>query len=51
MNEEGRMFCLEANPLPGMTPTSLMPQEAAKEGMDFNALCDELIRVSLEKYD
>ena len=44
------MFCLEANTLPGMTPTSLMPQEAAQVGMDFPTLCEELIRVSLKKY-
>ena len=50
MNENGDMYCLEANTLPGMTPTSLMPQEAAQVGMDFPTLCEELIRVSLEKY-
>lgn len=50
MNENGDMFCLEANTLPGMTPTSLMPQEAAQVGMDFPTLCEELIRVSLKKY-
>lgn len=50
MNEKGEIFCLEANTLPGMTPTSLLPQEAAAEGMDFKELCERLIRVSLEKY-
>ena len=34
-----------------MTPTSLLPQEAAVDGMDFTMLCDELIRVSLKKYN
>ena len=28
MRKDGRMYCLEANTLPGMTPTSLLPQEA-----------------------
>ncbi len=28
MKENGDMYCLEANTLPGMTPTSLIPQEA-----------------------
>ena len=28
MDDEGNMYCLEANTLPGMTPTSLIPQEA-----------------------
>lgn len=50
MDGEGKIFCLEANTLPGMTPTSLLPQEAAAEGMDFPDLCERLIQVSLQKY-
>lgn len=50
MTEEGEMYCLEANTLPGMTPTSLLPQEAQAIGMDFAALCEELIKISLAKY-
>ncbi|MEE1197132.1 MAG: D-alanine--D-alanine ligase [Lachnospiraceae bacterium] len=50
MNENEDLYCLEANSLPGMTPTSLLPQEAAALGMDFPTLCEELIRVSLDKY-
>lgn len=46
--EDGRFYCLEANTLPGMTPTSLLPQEAAAEGLDFGALCEHLIDVSLQ---
>ena len=51
MEADGSMYCLEANTLPGMTPTSLLPQEAAQAGMDFADLCEELIRISLEKYE
>ncbi len=47
MNENGDMFCLEANTLPGMTPTSLLPQEAAALGMSFADLCEKLIQVSM----
>ena len=47
MDEENNMYCLEANTLPGMTPTSLLPQEAAALGMDFADLCEKLIQVSL----
>lgn len=47
MDEHGGIYCLEANTLPGMTPTSLLPQEAAVMGMDFPALCEKLIEVSL----
>ena len=46
MKENGDMYCLEANTLPGMTPTSLLPQEAKAMGMDFGQLCMRLIEVS-----
>ena len=48
MDESHNMYCLEANTLPGMTPTSLLPQEAAALGMSFEDLCDRLVNVSLE---
>ncbi|MBQ8262920.1 MAG: D-alanine--D-alanine ligase [Lachnospiraceae bacterium] len=48
MNRQGDIFCLEANTLPGMTPVSLLPMEAAAVGMDFPALCEKLIEVSLK---
>ena len=51
MDREYHFYCLEANTLPGMTPTSLLPQEAAAGGVDFDALCEEIIRISLEKYN
>ena len=51
MDREYHFYCLEANTLPGMTPTSLLPQEAAAVGVDFDALCEEIIRISLEKYN
>lgn len=50
LDKENRIFCLEANTLPGMTPTSLLPQEAKVVGMDFNQLCEKLIEISLRKY-
>lgn len=50
LNENGEMFCLETNTLPGMTPTSLLPQEARQVGMDFHQLCEKLIEISLKKY-
>lgn len=43
MSELGEVFCLEANTLPGMTATSLLPQEAAAEGMDFAELCQKIL--------
>ncbi len=50
MNEKKELFCLEANTLPGMTPTSLLPQEAKVIGMDFEVLCEKIIEVSFNKY-
>ena len=43
------VYCLEANTLPGMTPTSLLPQEAAAAGMSFEDLCEKIIEVSLAR--
>lgn len=47
MNRQGMVFCLEANTLPGMTPTSLLPQEAAAEGVSFGELCDKIINAAV----
>lgn len=49
MSTEGEIFCLEANTLPGMTPTSLLPQEAAAIGISFEELCENLMKYSLEE--
>ncbi|MCR5196644.1 MAG: D-alanine--D-alanine ligase [Pseudobutyrivibrio sp.] len=51
MDEDNNLYCLEANTLPGMTPTSLLPQEAAAVGMNFEDLCEHLVQVSLERYN
>lgn len=50
MNEKNEYFCLEANTLPGMTPTSLLPQEAAALGISFEQLCEKIIESSFQKY-
>lgn len=50
LNEKNEMFCLEANTLPGMTPMSLLPQEAKASGIDFESLCEKIIEISLKKY-
>ncbi|MHB8127764.1 MAG: D-alanine--D-alanine ligase family protein [Mobilitalea sp.] len=50
LNENGEIYCLEANTLPGMTPMSLLPQEAKAIGMNFEALCEKIIEISLKKY-
>lgn len=50
LDAKGDAYCLELNTLPGMTPTSLLPQEAAVVGIDYTALCEKVIALSLEKY-
>ena len=47
MNEKEEIFCLEANTLPGMTPTSLLPQEAAASGISFGQLCEMIVAAAL----
>lgn len=49
MSENGEIYCLEANTLPGMTPTSLLPQEARVVGMSFEQLCEKLLNQALEQ--
>ena len=47
MSEAEEIFCLEANTLPGMTPTSLLPQEAAAAGISFGQLCEMIVEAAL----
>ena len=49
MSVAGEIFCLEANSLPGMTPTSLLPQEAAVLGIDFPELCERILACVADK--
>jgi D-alanine-D-alanine ligase len=47
---DGEIYCLEANTLPGMTPTSLIPQMGREQGLDFGTVCEKIIELSMEKY-
>lgn len=42
LSTEGELICLEANTLPGMTATSLMPQAGAAVGIPFPELCERI---------
>jgi hypothetical protein len=44
LDSAGRPFCLEANSLPGMTATSLLPQAALAEGIAFPALLERICK-------
>ena len=46
LREDGTPYFLEINTLPGMTPTSLVPQEAAVVGIEYGDLCERIIAAS-----
>jgi D-alanine-D-alanine ligase len=48
LRADGELFVLEANTIPGMTETSLLPKAAAAVGIDFLSLCEEIARLSLQ---
>ncbi len=43
MNEQGQLFVLEINTVPGMTQTSLVPKAAAAKGIGFADLCEKIL--------
>ncbi len=47
LDPSGQSWCLEANTLPGMTPTSLIPQAAAAAGVLFPELCERIVQLAL----
>lgn len=49
MSVDGTFYCLEANTLPGMTQTSLIPQAAAAAGISFPELCDRIVQLALDR--
>jgi D-alanine-D-alanine ligase len=46
LDEKNNLYCLEANTLPGMTPTSLLPQEANVVGISYNELCEKIAQAA-----
>lgn len=48
LDADGEIWFLEINTLPGMTPTSLVPQEAAAAGISYSELCQRIVDASLE---
>jgi D-alanine-D-alanine ligase len=49
LSAEGTPYLLEVNTLPGMTATSLLPQEALAVGLAFEQLLERLIELGLRK--
>lgn len=50
LREDKSFYCIEANNLPGMTPMSLLPQEAQAVGISYPELCEMIVDLSLKKY-
>ena len=46
-----RPAILEVNTIPGVTSRSLLPMAAAKAGIDFPHLCDQLVRIAQKRGD
>lgn len=47
LDENGSLWCLEVNTLPGLTPASLLPQSAAAAGIPFDELCERICQSAL----
>lgn len=47
MTDAGEMYCLEANTLPGMTATSLIPQAAQAAGIGFAEFCERIVTLAV----
>jgi D-alanine-D-alanine ligase len=47
MDNDGRVFCLEVNTLPGMTSHSLVPKAAKAAGIDFPDLVARICRLAI----
>lgn len=51
LTEDGNIYCLEINTLPGMTATSLLPQEAQAAGISYDELTEKIVEISLKRYE
>jgi len=45
----GELTVLEANPIPGLTETSLLPQAAEAAGISFDELVERIVELALER--
>jgi D-alanine-D-alanine ligase len=48
LDEAGDLWVLEANTVPGLTDTSLMPQAAEAAGIGFDALVGRILELALQ---
>lgn len=47
LREDGELFVLEANSVPGLTETSLLPQAADAAGIGFDQLVERILSIAL----
>ena len=46
IDKDGNCYVLEMNTVPGMTPTSLVPDAARADGTDFGELCEMILETA-----
>jgi len=51
VDADGTLYCLEANTLPGLTATSLLPKSAQSVGIGFGELCESICRSAYRRRD
>lgn len=49
LTRRGDVVVLEVNTIPGFTPTSLLPKAAACAGLPYDALCEQLVTMALNR--
>ncbi len=49
LDEQGQVWFLEVNTLPGMTPNSLIPKAAKAEGISYDELCEQIVLLSMKE--
>jgi D-alanine-D-alanine ligase len=49
LSQNGELFVLEVNTIPGFTETSLLPKAARASGIEFPDLCARLVQLALAR--
>ncbi len=49
MDGDAKLWCLEANSVPGLTPTSLLPQSAKAAGIEFSELYERICQLGIKR--
>ena len=50
LSDDGKVYCLEVNTLPGMTSHSLVPKAAKVAGIDFPRLVEKICLIAIENF-